>query len=120
MYRFFVWEMYRVFASQNIRHCRDRLWLEVDPEARARLQKLLIAEEDKLGNDVELLADLDRHISDGKRRIDRQRALVTAMERDGHNGLAHSRVLLACLTESQLLHKEYRPHVQIRIDHSEL
>jgi hypothetical protein len=112
--------MYRLFASHNIRHCRDRLWWEVDPEARARLQKLLIAEEEKLGNDVELLADLDRHISDGKRRIDRQRALVATMECDGHNGLAQARILLDCMLQTQLLHQAYRRRILIAVGQNKL
>jgi hypothetical protein len=110
----------RYVARENIKHFRDRLWSEVDPKVRARLQELLVAEEDKLGTNLELLANLDRHISDGGRRIERQQAIVDAMERDGHNGLAHARVLLACLTESQQLHEKYRRHVQITIDQNEL
>jgi hypothetical protein len=103
--------MDRFIARENIRHFRDHLGSEVDPDSRALLHRLLIAEEDKLGKDLELLADLDRHISDGNHRIDRQRELITAMDRDGHNGLAHARTLL----DSQLLHKEYRQRTLLKI-----
>lgn len=112
--------MDRFIARENIKHFRDRLCSEVNQDVRARLRELLVAEEDKLAANLELLANIDEHISDGNRRIDRQLALVNAMERDGHNSLAHAKVLLACLTESQLLHQEYRRLVQIRIDQSKL
>ncbi len=112
--------MDRFIAKENIKHFRDLLWSEVDQNVRARLRELLIAEEDKLAANLELLANIDEHISDGNRRIDRQRALVNAMERDGHNGLARAKVLLACLMESQRLHQEYRRLVQISIDQSKL
>ena len=96
MFKFLVWE--------NIGHFRDRLWSEVDPNVRERLRKLLIAEMDKLGKDEELLADLDRQISDGKCRIDRQRALLAAMDRDGHNGIANARILLDRMLVLTFLH----------------
>jgi hypothetical protein len=112
--------MDRFVARENIRHFRDRLWLEVDRHARARLQELLIAEEDKLGKDLELLADIDRHLSDGNRRIDSQRTRVNTMERDGHNGLAQARILLDCMVETQLLHRAYRRRVLIEIKQNEL
>lgn len=119
MYRFAT-EMYRFIARENIRYFRDRLWSEVDPDARGRLRKLLIAEEDKLGADQALLADIDRHISDGRHRIDKQQTLVTAMERDGHNGLALARILLDCMIETQLLHQAYRRHILIKVEQNEL
>jgi len=105
--------MDRFIARENIGHLRDRLWSEVDQNLRARLRDLLIAEEDKVAADLELLADIDRHISDCDRRIDTQRALLNAMESHGQNGLVHARVLLGCLMESQRLHHEYRRRVLI-------
>jgi hypothetical protein len=42
----------------------------------------------ELGADFELLADVERHIADGDRRIERQRVIVMDMERVGHNDLA--------------------------------
>jgi hypothetical protein len=92
--------MDRFVARENIKHFRDRLWSETDHKVRARLRQLLIVEEDKLAADLELLAAVDRHMSDGSRRIERQRALVNAMERDGHNGLAQARVF-ACLPHGE-------------------
>jgi hypothetical protein len=40
--------MDRYIARENIKHFRDRLWSEIDQDVRARLQQLLVAEEDKL------------------------------------------------------------------------
>ena len=110
--------MDRFIARENIRHFRDRLCIETDPDLRSRLHQLLVAEEDKLGADLELLTDVQRHISDGNHRIDRQRAIVANMERDGHNGLAQARVLLEGLRESQLLLEEYRQRILITIERS--
>jgi hypothetical protein len=112
--------MDRFIARENIKHFRDRLWSETDTDTRARLQTLLVAEEDKLAADLELLADIDRHIADGDRRMERQQALVTAMERDGHNGLSQARVLLNGMTEGLLLHKRYRQQILIRINENPL
>src|SRR6516164_6511816 len=107
--------MDRFIARENIKHFRDRLSVEIDPDMRSRLHKLLVAEEDKLGADFELLADVERHIADGNRRIKRQRAIITDMERDGHNGLVQARVLLEGLVESQWLIKNYRRQILIEI-----
>jgi hypothetical protein len=120
MYRFIAGEMRRLSAWENIRHFRDRLWLEVDSDARARLRKLLINEEDKLGADLALLADIDRHISEGNHRIDRQRSLITAMERHGDNRLAQARTLLDCMLETQLLHQAYRRRILIEVEQNKL
>jgi hypothetical protein len=112
--------MDRFIARENIRHFRDRLWSEVDPDLRTQLKEFLVAEEDKLANALELLADIDRHISDGNHRIDRQRVLITTMERDGHNGIAHARTLLGCMMDTQLLSQEYRRRLLIRIEQNKL
>jgi hypothetical protein len=107
--------MDRFIARENIKHFRDRLWVESDPDMRSRLHKLLVAEEDKLGADFELLADVERHIADGNHRIKRQRAIVTDMQRDGHDGLVQARVLLESFMDSQLLSKNYRRRILIEI-----
>ena len=107
--------MDRFIARENIKHFRDRLSVEIDPDMRSRLHKLLVAEEDKLGADFELLADVERHIADGNRRIKRQRAIVTDMQRDGHDGLVQARVLLESLMDSQLLSKNYRRRILMEI-----
>jgi hypothetical protein len=108
--------MNRFVARENIKHFRERLCAETDPRLRTRLQKLLVAEEDKLGADLELLRDIERDISDGKRRIERQGAIVANMERDEHNGLAEARYLLESFVEIQSLYETYRQQILIAIE----
>jgi hypothetical protein len=107
-------------ARANIGHFRDRLSREVNPETRAFLQKLLVEEEDKLGADLESLADVERHIEDSHHRIERQRALVAIMERYGNKGLDRAKALLDGLLESQLLHQEYHHRILIKISQYQL
>jgi len=112
--------MDRFIARENIKHFRDRLWTERDPEIRARLQRLLVEEEDKLTADLELLANLEKHIADGNRRIEWQQVLVETMERDGHDGVKRARDLLDGMIESQRLHTNYRERILIEIDRNQL
>jgi hypothetical protein len=100
--------MDRFIARENIKHFRERLWSESDPDVRSRLQKLLTAELDRLAKDHELLADIDHHISDGNHRIGRQREVVSGIERDGRDGLSAAQALLNGLVETQLLITRYR------------
>jgi hypothetical protein len=110
----------RFIARENIRHFRERLWIETDPDTRSRLRKYLIEEKDKLGASYELLADVERHIADGDRRIEMQRATVADMERDGHDGVAEARLVLERFMETQSLHKNYREQVRIKIKQNHL
>jgi hypothetical protein len=107
-------------ARVNIGHFRDRLSREVNPETRAFLQKLLVEEEDKLGADLESLADVRRHIEHSHHRIERQRALVAIMERYGNKRLDRAKALLDGLLESQLLHQEYQRRILIKISQYQL
>ena len=112
--------MDRFIARENIKHLRNRLWSESEAATRGSLQKLLVEEEDKLGASFELLADLERHIDDGHRRIERQRILVATLERDGHDGLPTAQTLLAVMLDTQLLHSNYRDQVLTRIERNRL
>ena len=107
--------MDRFIARENIRHFRERLWVETDPDTRLRLRTYLIEEEDKLGASHELLGDVERHIADGDGLIEKQRALVAQRERERHNCADRSRRLLELYIENQSLHKSYRELVLIRI-----
>jgi CheY-like chemotaxis protein len=93
----------RFIARENTKHLRGQLGSEIDPKKRSVLTKVLVEEEDKLGADYELLADLDRHIRKGHELIARQSTLVAKMEHGGHDGVAQARMLLDCLIESQNL-----------------
>jgi hypothetical protein len=107
--------MDRFIARENIKHFRERLESQSDPDARSQLKKLLVGEEDKLAKDLELLASVDRHIADCSHRIDKQRILIATMERVNHSSLQEAKVLLESLIESQVLHTEYRQRTLIEI-----
>ncbi len=100
--------MDRFIAQENIRHFSDRLRYEVDLDKRSSLQKLLVDEEDKLGSDLELIAEVDRFIASFESLIQTQSALVAALERDGDDRAPPARSLLDGLAQSQTLYKEYR------------
>ena len=70
-------------SDLNVARFVDRLQLENEPTRRTVLQKLLIEEEDKLGRNAERLNKLQRHITEGNRRIALQKALI---ERHRANG----------------------------------
>jgi hypothetical protein len=108
--------MDRYVPRENIKHFRDRLLREVNPETRMLLQKFLVEGEDKLGADLEALAEVQQRIADSHYRIERQRALIAIMKRDGHKGLDHAKVLL----EALFLHKHYHQQILIKISHNQL
>lgn len=83
--------MDRFIARENIRHYRDMLLSDIEPKIRSSVQRLLVEEEDKLGKDLELLADIERHIAEGARRIEAQRMRVSAMQSAGHDGTGEPR-----------------------------
>ena len=112
--------MDRFIARENIRHFRDLLWSPIDPGERSRVHKLLVEEEDKLGRNLELLADIEAHIADGNRRISEQRARVTAMEQNGHKDVERARTLLEGMIESLHLFERYRAHVSDAVQRNRL
>ena len=63
-------------SDLNVARFVDRLQLEDEPTRRAVLQKLLVEEEDKLGRNAERLSTLQRHITEGNRRIGLQKAVI--------------------------------------------
>jgi hypothetical protein len=67
-------------ARVNIRYYRDRILSDIGPEERSRVHKLLVEEEDKLGKDLKLLVDIERHIAEGARRIEVQQSRLGAMQ----------------------------------------
>jgi len=68
--------MDRFIAPENIKHFHLMPLSDIAPEQRLRVQELLLEEEDKLGKDLELLAQIERHIADGKRRIREQQVRI--------------------------------------------
>ena len=104
----------------NIHHLRDELCSETDLAQRARLQKQLVEEEDRLGASAALLDDIEREIKKAIILIARQTALVVAMERDGRGNVKQARTLLYCLMDGQKLHEWYRQQVMAAIEGNKL
>jgi hypothetical protein len=105
----------RFVAQDNINRFRDQLRLETDPTKRSILQKLLVEEEDKLAVDFALLEDVAQEITNCLRRIDRLRALVETLERCGRD-VTTAKALLSAITESLVLHQDYRQRLATRLD----
>lgn len=112
--------MNRFIARENIRHFRDRLRSELDSLTRSRLHHLLVEEMDKLGLDLELLAEVERAIKNFSALIETQEALVAVLERDGHRDAARDRALLDGLKQTQILHKMYHNRMQADFERSHL
>ena len=112
--------MRRFIARENITHFRALLESEVDPSKRLTLRTLLLQEEDKFGADCESLNDVERHIADGKGRIERQRVLIADLERNGRNGVAQARVILEILMDSQTLLCAYRERILTKLNNGPL
>ncbi|WP_068013293.1 hypothetical protein [Rhodoplanes sp. Z2-YC6860] len=112
--------MDRFIARENIKHFQEVLLSDIRPEERARIQGLLIEEEDKFGKNLELLAHIERHIADGARRIQQQMAIVRTMRINSHSGLDRAQAFLDGMLESQNLHMDYRHRVVKEIEQSRL
>ena len=102
-------------SDLNVGRFADRLRFEHNPAIRASLQRLLLEEEDKLGRGVERLCKLQRHISEGSRRIAMQEALIAKLRTDRQDvRLAES--MLSNLVEIQGIFEQYRQVVLDAID----
>jgi hypothetical protein len=99
--------MDRCVEKRNVRHLRGRLFSELEPHTRSCVERLLVEEENKLGADLELIAEVERAIANFDALIIAQQALAAALERPGHECDARDRGLLDGLRQSQRLHKEY-------------
>jgi hypothetical protein len=75
----------------------------------------LVEEEDKLAVDFALLEDVAQEITNCLRRIDRLRALVETLERCGRD-VTTAKALLSAITESLVLHQDYRQRLATRLD----
>lgn len=107
--------MDKFVARENIKHFHDRLKTETDPAIRARLHRLLVEEEDKLGHNSEALHQIERHIDDAKRRVNRQQSMVASIERDGGDTV-HALTLLEALSETLLLFENRRQAILTALD----
>jgi hypothetical protein len=111
--------MDKFITRENIQHFHDRLETETDPAIRLRLHRFLVEEEDKLGRNSEALHQIERHIVDAKKRVNRQQSMVASIERDGGN-TAHALTLLKAFGETLLLFENHRQAILIALDQSSL
>jgi hypothetical protein len=107
--------MDRFIALENINHFRHRLMSEPDPTVRSTLQMLLVKEEDKLAKDRGLLENLAQAIAKCQQWIAKQQTLVEGLERDGRD-VTTARALLNGVTETLIIHHEYRQRVASRLE----
>jgi len=105
-----------IMARLLIRQYRDVLLSDIGSEQRSLVQKQLIKEEDKLGKDLQLLADIERHIAETCQRIEAQQVRVSTIQANGRDGLVVAQALLDGLLESQQLSMEYRQRVMDEIE----
>jgi len=112
--------MNQVVARVKIRLYRETLLTDIGPEERSRLHKLLVEEEDKLGKDLKLLADIERHIAEGARRIEAQQSRLCAMQANGSDGVERAQAFLDGMMESQRISMEYRQLVKKEIERNRL
>jgi hypothetical protein len=111
--------MLQFVARQNVERRRSRLQTETGRTIRTFLLKLLAEEEDKLGRDYELLADVEREIINGHARIARQEVIVRDLEGNGGDG-AGAKALLQTFTLTQQAYADYRHKILKAIDGGEL
>jgi hypothetical protein len=100
-------ETARFVSDLNVARFVARLRSEDDPATRTSLRRLLIEEEDKFGRKAERLSNLHRHIAEGRRRIEIQKALITKLKTVGKDArLAES--TLSNLLETQRIFEHHR------------
>ena len=100
--------MDRFIAEQNIAHFEDLLRADIAADKRATLLKLLLLEEEKLGQySEEHVAQIDRHILRIAETIARQRDLIVKL--NGNGRAANSaEELLGTLVQTQALYEQRR------------
>src|SRR5215470_14283989 len=111
--------MDRFVTRANINHFRDQLRSETDAALRSQLQKHLVEEEDKLAEDLALLADLAREIAKYQQWIEKQRLRIEGLERNGHDARA-AIALLSGVTETLTIHQEYHQRIALRLEQKPL
>jgi hypothetical protein len=106
--------LYRFFAEQNIAHFEGLLKTDLGLGRRSMVLKLLLAEEQKLGDySEEHLAALDRHIADTNQRIATQLTIIAQFKDNGNARAARSaELLLNALRDTQDLYHQHRARVQ--------
>jgi hypothetical protein len=94
-------------SDLNVARFVDRLRLENDPVMRASLQRLLLTELENLGFNCEQLGNVQCQMTEGRRRIEIQKAIIERLKANGQdirlaeNGLRN-------LVEIQRIFKQHR------------
>ena len=74
------------FVSElNVARFVEKLHIEDDPAKRASLQRLLLKELENLGFDCKQLGRVQRQIAEGRRRIEKQQAVVEKLRANGQD-----------------------------------
>ena len=94
-------------ARENIKCFCSRLKSVLDPKVRSHVQRLLVREEDKLGADLEFLAEVEQTIITFDALIDTQKRLVATLEQNGSEA-GRERATLNGLREAHVLCQMYR------------
>ena len=99
-------------ARENIKYFSSRLTSVLDPKVRTYVQRLLVKEEDKLGTDLEFLAQVEETIISFDALIETQKRLVATLEQNGDEA-GRERATLNGLLDTRFLCQTYRNRILI-------
>ena len=99
-------------ARENIKCFSTRLKSELHPRVRSYMQRLLVREEDKLGADLEFLAEVDQTIIGFDALIETQSRLVATLEHNGGEA-ERERATLNGLRDAHVLCQMYRQKILV-------
>jgi len=97
-------------ARENIKYFCSRLKSVLDPKVRSYVQRLLVKEEDKLGIDLEFLAQVEETIVSFDALIETQARLVATLEQHGDEA-GRERATLNGLRNTRSLCQTYRNRI---------
>jgi hypothetical protein len=97
-------------SDLNVARFVDRLRVEHDPAVRALLQRLLLKELENSGFSCDQLGNVLRWIADGRRQIEKQKALIKSMTVIGQD-VRRAKTTLINLAEIQTIFEQYRQAV---------
>ena len=100
---------------ENIKHFTSRLKSELHPRVRSYMQRLLVREEDKLGADLEFLAEVDQTIISFDALIETQNRLVATLEHNGGEA-ERERATLNGLRNAHVLCQMYRQKILVAFE----
>ena len=95
---------------ENIKLLSSRLKSQLHPNVRSRMQKLLVEEENKLGADLQFLAELEQTIISFEALIETQKKLLATLEQNGDEAV-RERTTLNGLRTTHALCQMYRQKI---------